>query len=143
MNPGLSQQLSEGGDNGLLTEGFEDGGEEGSGQKLLHLLQKMGVENILVVVCVWHHRMPGQFGTDTFRMVLDRAKDLLTSLHLKVLEAEKTESQIVKYQEPPQKPTKSKVQGRQSALQSAGFEVATKVYPATVIPDKAQFVSNA
>ena len=44
---------------GLLTEGFEDGGEEGCGQKLLHLLQKMGVENILVVVCVWHHRMPG------------------------------------------------------------------------------------
>jgi hypothetical protein len=33
--------------------------------------------------------MSGQFGTDTYRMVLERAKDLLTSLHLKVLEAEK------------------------------------------------------
>ena len=28
-----------------LQEGFDDGEEEGCGQKLLHLLQKMGVEN--------------------------------------------------------------------------------------------------
>lgn len=42
-----------------LTEGFDDSGEEGCGQKLLHLLQKMGVENILIVVCVWHCRMSG------------------------------------------------------------------------------------
>ena len=55
----------------------------------MHLLQKMGVENILIVVCIWHSRMPGQFGTDTYKMVLDRAKDLLTTLHMKVLEAEK------------------------------------------------------
>lgn len=33
--------------------------------------------------------MPGQFGTETFKIVLERAKDLLTSLHLKVIEAEK------------------------------------------------------
>jgi hypothetical protein len=42
-----------------LIEGFDDGGEEGTGQKLLHLLQKMGVENILIIVCVWHYRMAG------------------------------------------------------------------------------------
>ena len=72
-----------------LIEGFNDGGEEGSGQKLLHLLQKMGVENILIIVCVWHTYMPGQFGTETFKQVLERAKDLLTSLHMKVLEAER------------------------------------------------------
>jgi hypothetical protein len=35
--------------------------------------------------------MVGQFGTDTFRMVIERAKDLLTSLHLKVIEAEKVQ----------------------------------------------------
>jgi hypothetical protein len=72
-----------------LIEGFNDGGEEGSGQKLLHLLQKMGVENILIIVCVWHTNMPGQMGTETFKQVLERAKDLLTSLHMKVIEAEK------------------------------------------------------
>jgi hypothetical protein len=83
------QQLSDNGEEGGLVEGFDDGSEEGSGQKLLHLLQKMGVENILIIVCVWHTSMPGQFGTETFKMVLERAKDLLTSLHMKVLEAEK------------------------------------------------------
>lgn len=71
-----------------MIEGFDDGGEEGSGQKLLHLLQKMGVENIVIVVCAWHNYMPGQFGTETFKVVIDRAKELLTSLHMKVLQAE-------------------------------------------------------
>lgn len=50
----------------------------------------MGVENILIVVCVWHYKANGLYqGTDTHKYVLERAKDLLTSLHLKVLEAEK------------------------------------------------------
>jgi hypothetical protein len=49
----------------------------------------MGVENILIIVCVWHHRMHGQFGTDTYKMVLERGKELLSNLHLKVLEAER------------------------------------------------------
>lgn len=49
----------------------------------------MGVENILIIVCVWHYGMPGQYGTDTYRMVIERAKDLLTTLHMKVLDAEK------------------------------------------------------
>lgn len=38
----------------FVEEGYEDGTEEGSGQKLLSLLQKMGVENILIVVYMWH-----------------------------------------------------------------------------------------
>ena len=32
------QQLSDNGEEGALVEGFDDGSEEGSGQKLLHLL---------------------------------------------------------------------------------------------------------
>jgi len=56
---------------------------------LLSLLQKIGVENILIVVFIWHQRMPGHFSNEVYKMVLDRGKDLLTTLHLKVLEAEK------------------------------------------------------
>ena len=41
-------------DESFVTEGFDDGSEEGCGSKLLSLLQKMGVENILIVVYVWH-----------------------------------------------------------------------------------------
>jgi|TARA_B110000285_G_scaffold229100_1_gene293240 hypothetical protein len=40
-------------------EGYDDGNEEGSGEKLLLQLQKMGVENILIIVYLWHHTMPG------------------------------------------------------------------------------------
>ena len=36
-----------------MAEGFDDDGEDGSGDKLLGLLQKMEIENILVIVCVW------------------------------------------------------------------------------------------
>ena len=36
--------------NSGISEGFDDDGEEGSGEKLLRLLQKMGIENILIVV---------------------------------------------------------------------------------------------
>ncbi len=72
-----------------MIEGFDDDGEEGAGQKLLHLLEKMGVENIMIVVCAWHSNLPGQFGSETFKVILERAKELLSSLHLKVLEAER------------------------------------------------------
>ena len=71
-----------------VTEGFDDGNEEGSGQKLLSLLQKMSVENILIIVYVWHQRMPGHNSSEIYRNVLERAKDLLTTLHVKVIEAE-------------------------------------------------------
>jgi len=37
-----------------VTEGYDDSNEEGCGQKLLSLLQRMGVENILIVVYIWH-----------------------------------------------------------------------------------------
>jgi len=76
---------------GSIIEDFENCGEEGSGEKLLHLLQKMGVENILVIINVKHFCMPGELGSEMFKMVIDRAKELLTSLHLKVLEAERIE----------------------------------------------------
>ena len=38
---------------GTIIEGFDDDGEAGSGEKLLGLLQKMEVENIIVIICVW------------------------------------------------------------------------------------------
>lgn len=98
-------------------EGFDDSGEEGAGQKLLHLLEKMGVENIMIVVCAWHSNPPGQFGSETFKVVLERAKELLSSLHLKVLEAEK---QALLGRQPPR----------------LGTAVTTKVYQSSVIPDR-------
>ncbi len=37
-----------------LVEGCDDDGEPGAGEKLLGLLQKMDIENILIIVCVWN-----------------------------------------------------------------------------------------
>ena len=71
-----------------ILEGYDDGNEEGCGEKLLSQLQKMGVENIMIVVYLWHHAMPGQHSQDIYRNVLERGKDLLSILHQKVLEAE-------------------------------------------------------
>ena len=52
------QSLQSGSDTGIF-EGYDDGNEEGAGEKLLSQLQKMGVENILIVVYLWHQKMPG------------------------------------------------------------------------------------
>jgi putative IMPACT (imprinted ancient) family translation regulator len=38
----------------VLAEGFDDDGEDGSGQKLLAVLQKMDIGNILTIVFVWN-----------------------------------------------------------------------------------------
>ena len=44
----------DGNESTYVTEGYDDSNEEGCGQKLLSLLQRMGVENILIVVYIWH-----------------------------------------------------------------------------------------
>ena len=66
----------------------------------------MGVENILVVVYLWHHGMPGQHTKDIVRNVIERTKDLLSILHQKLLEAEK---QLVQQQMERQSKQESKM----------------------------------
>lgn len=70
-------------------EGCEDDGEEGCGEKLLFLLQRMGVENILIMVTIWDDQGKGRLGVDVGRLVVGRAKELLTQLHEKVSAAER------------------------------------------------------
>lgn len=38
----------------VLAEGFDDDGEDGAGEKILHLLQRMEIENIVLIVCIWN-----------------------------------------------------------------------------------------
>ena len=51
---GVNGDLDDGEESTYVTEGYDDSNEEGCGQKLLSLLQRMGVENILIVVYIWH-----------------------------------------------------------------------------------------
>ena len=68
----------------VLAEGFDDDGEDGAGEKLLTVLQKMDIGNILVVCCVWNSGVTigdqRVRGGEFFRMITERARDLLTSI---------------------------------------------------------------
>lgn len=48
----------------------------------------MEVENILIIVYVWHSGMPGTKSQEIFKNVLEQAKNLLQILHQKVMEAD-------------------------------------------------------
>ena len=75
-----------------MAEGFDDDGEEGSGDKLLTLLQKMEIGNIMVIVCVWNNGVTiGESklrGGEFFRMVTERARELLTVIKEGVMQGE-------------------------------------------------------
>ena len=58
----------------------------------------MGVENILIIVYIWHQRMPGHNSSELYKNVLERAKDLLTTLHARVIEAEQLLNQRMQMQ---------------------------------------------
>jgi putative IMPACT (imprinted ancient) family translation regulator len=60
-----------------ISEGFDDDGEDGAGIRLLGLLQKMKVNNIMIVVSRW---FGGTFlGTDRFKHINDSAKNIITA----------------------------------------------------------------
>ena len=60
---------------GILSEGFDDDGENDAGIRLLGILQKMKVNNILMVVSRWFGGT--NLGNDRFKHINDLAKILL------------------------------------------------------------------
>lgn len=58
-----------------IAEGFDDDGEAGAGTRLLGILQKMKVYNILVVVSRWFGGT--LLGNDRFKHINDTAKNLI------------------------------------------------------------------
>lgn len=75
----------------VLAEGFDDSGEDGAGEKLLTVLQKMDIGNILVVVCVWASGVTigdqRVRGGEFFRMITERARELMTTIKQGVMES--------------------------------------------------------
>ncbi len=71
----------------ILNEGFDDDGEAGAGEKLLGMLQKMEVENIIVIVCIWTSGVGSLQirGGELYKIILDRAKELLTTIHEQIV----------------------------------------------------------
>jgi len=60
-----------------ITEGFYDDGEDRAGIRLLGLLQKMKIRNILVIVSRWFGGT--LLGNDRFKHINDAAKDLINA----------------------------------------------------------------
>lgn len=67
-----------------VTEVWEDGLDEGSGQKILGVLKRHALEGMLLVVSRWqdYGADPGLelFGTALYSMVVERCKDLINNL---------------------------------------------------------------
>jgi len=57
--------------------GFDDCGESGAGQRLLHLLQRRGLQNSLVAVTRWYGGK--HLGKSRFRAIQDAAEAVLPS----------------------------------------------------------------
>ena len=67
-----------------MAEGFDDDGEHGTGEKLLNVLQKMDIDNIMIIVCIWNSGVTiGKNrlrGGEFFGMITDRARELLINI---------------------------------------------------------------
>ena len=81
-----------------MAEGFDDDGEDGAGEKLLHLLQKMEIENIVLIVCVWNNGV--QIGSqqlkggEYFRIIVERARELLNQIQEQIYQEEVDRIQV-------------------------------------------------
>ena len=119
----------------------------------------------MVMVFIWHQHMPGHNQSELFRNVIDRAKDLLTTLHSRVVEAEqRLQERMDQQQSLTQLAITSGEANAQASLGSiikkvskrnfdsvydlrdrlvsqkgkvkgSGNDLVTKVYPSDVIPD--------
>ena len=70
-------------------EGYDDGSTIGAGEKLLHMLERMNIDNIVLMIFLWDYGYIGKLGTDLFKIILDKARDLLLSLHTKSFDNKK------------------------------------------------------
>jgi len=65
---------------GQAHEGSCDGEDAGAGEKMLALLTRMGLENLLLIISRWDTGAPGRLGSELFRCVNEQCKELLREL---------------------------------------------------------------
>mgnify|MGYP000214415280 FL=1 len=66
-------------------EGYDDGSTLAAGEKLLHMLERMNVENIVVMIFFWGHQHLTKPPTELFKVILDEARKLLLDIHAKLI----------------------------------------------------------
>ena len=67
---------------GGIVEGCGDGGDAGAGDKLLHLLRRWDIQNVVLCVTCWDDGLRGRLGSGRFRLYLDSAKSVLEQCYL-------------------------------------------------------------
>ena len=70
-------------------EGYDDGSTLGAGEKLLHMLERMNADNIVLLIFLWDYGHIGKQGTEIFKVILDSARDLLLTLHSRSFDIKK------------------------------------------------------
>jgi putative IMPACT (imprinted ancient) family translation regulator len=65
-----------------LLEGCGDGGDPGAGDKLLDLLRKWDIQNVVLCVTNWDDGLRGRLGSGRYRLYLNSAKDVLEKCYL-------------------------------------------------------------
>lgn len=73
-------------------EGYDDGSTIGAGEKLLHMLERMNADNLVIMIFLWDYGYVGKKGTDLFKVILDSARELLLTLLAKSVEFKKEEN---------------------------------------------------
>jgi hypothetical protein len=68
-----------------ILEGRSDGNDPGVGDKLLYLLQRWEVQNVVIVVTAWDDGMKGRLGAARYRIYLEEAKAVLEQCYLESL----------------------------------------------------------
>lgn len=76
----------------VMAEGFDDDAEDGAGEKLLHLLQKMEIENIVLIVCIWNNGVNigavNLKGGEFYRIIVERGRELLNQIQEQIQQEE-------------------------------------------------------
>jgi hypothetical protein len=65
-------------------EGFDDGNALGAGEKLLQMMERMNVDNIVVMLFLWDYGHFGKSGNAVYKMILDQARELLINIHQQI-----------------------------------------------------------
>ena len=86
---GGDDYLRKGGDGeeATILEGRSDGNDPGVGDKLLYLLQRWEVQNVVLVVTSWDDGMKGRLGAARYRIYLEEAKAVLEQCYLQSMQS--------------------------------------------------------
>eukprot|EP00933_Yihiella_yeosuensis_P018471 TRINITY_DN15143_c1_g1_i1.p1 TRINITY_DN15143_c1_g1~~TRINITY_DN15143_c1_g1_i1.p1 ORF type:complete len:551 (-),score=114.05 TRINITY_DN15143_c1_g1_i1:144-1796(-) len=70
---------------GQVHEGGDDDTDAGAGDKMLGLLKRMGLENLLLIISRWDTGTSNRLGSELFKCVNEQCKDLLKELQQAVV----------------------------------------------------------